>query len=379
MKTNFKVFLVIVSVLVLAGLLYSLVESPGAAPTRPITIGVIAPLTGPVATIGQYMREGLTIAEEEIKEQGGIQGRPFQLLYEDTIADPKLSVTAVQRLINLHNARVIIGDYRSPNTLAVAPIVEAAEVILISPGSQADKLSTAGDFIFRTQVTAESEAKKLADFLVIERKVKEVSSIVTDQDYGISFEQKFSVFFEQQGGKVLSKQRVATDEKDYGTILLKIKASNTDTVVLAVGGLAGGLIARQAQELGLSLHFVASSIIQTEDLLNVGKNAVEGLVYVYPYDEASQEKTQQEFRQRYRERFGKENDVIAANSYDALMLAAGAMGSCGEETECIKEWLYDVQNYQGASGILSFDQNGDVKKPLTVKVVQNGKFAAANY
>ncbi len=373
MKTSTKISIGVILLAAIIGVTWIVVmQEPQSK--APMKIGVIAPLTGPVGVIGQYMQEGLLLAQREINERGGIQGRSLELVFEDTIVDPKLSVSAMQKFIDIDNIKVVIGDYRSSNTLAVAPIAEEKKVILISPGSQADSLSEAGDYIFRTQVTAEVEAEKLADVIKNQLEETQVSTIVTNQDYGISFEEKFTIFFKEKGGRVLLNNRAETQETDYRTMLLKSKEKGIDMIVLAVGGLAGGLIANQAKELGLSFTFVASSIIQTGELLEVGKGNVEGFLYVYPY--AHMTKEQEVFTQNYKKAYGRENEVIAANSYDALMLAAEAIEMCEEDTSCIKDELYEVKNYSGASGVLSFDENGDVIKPLIIKTVKDGKFVS---
>ncbi len=339
----------------------------------PIKIGVIAPLTGPVANIGEYMQEGLELAREEINKGGGVNGRKIELLFEDTVVDPKLSVAAARKFIEVDEVKVIIGDYRSPNTLAVAPIAEENQVILISPGSQSDKISEAGDYVFRTQVNVDAEAKKLAEFTAGELSVKSVSLIVLNHDYGISFEEDFRSYFT---GEIDDVHKVGSKETDFRTVLLKVKNSGSPVVVLAIGGKTGGLLANQAKELGLDTMFVATSIIQTADLVKAGGSSVEGWIYTYPYQPSGKE--QLLFSRNYRERYGKENDVIAANSFDALMLISRAMRKCDEDTSCIKEFLYNVKNYQGASGTLSFDSKGDVLKPIALKTVRNGKFVPYN-
>ena len=85
-----------------------------------------------------------------------------------------------------------------------------------------------------------------------------------------------------------------------------------------------------------------------------------------------------QFSQSYLEKYGEIPSLTAANSYDALKLIAKAIEKHGEDAEKAKVFLLSIKDYPGASGVLSFDQNGDVKKPIFIKQIKDGKFQKAD-
>lgn len=102
---------------------------------EPYKIGAIFAITGPAAWLGEPERNSVRMLQEEINAQGGINGHPLDLVIEDTVGEETRSVLAVNKLINKDNVLAIIGPSRSGTTMAVIPIVEKAEVPLISCAS----------------------------------------------------------------------------------------------------------------------------------------------------------------------------------------------------------------------------------------------------
>ena len=101
---------------------------------------------------------------------------------------------------------------------------------------------------------------------------------------------------------------------------------------------------------------------------------VEGLTYPYPYDIASDDVVVREFIAAYQAKYDELPDLTAADSYDALKMLALAISEVGEDPYAVKEYLLSIEDYHGGSGVLRFDENGDVEKPLLIKQIQNGKF-----
>jgi hypothetical protein len=87
---------------------------------------------------------------------------------------------------------------------------------------------------------------------------------------------------------------------------------------------------------------------------------------------------QKEFEQKYVARYGESAGFVAAEAYDNFMILAKALESCVEsdyDPDCLKEEILKVQNYIGASGIISFNREDySVDKPIILKTVRNGEF-----
>lgn len=100
---------------------------------------------------------------------------------------------------------------------------------------------------------------------------------------------------------------------------------------------------------------------------------MDGVKYILP--DKPQGPVVEKFASDYQGRFGTPPGLFAAEGYDCIMLLAQGIKSCKgvADSNCVKEFLYSVRNYQGASGTISFDKNGDVIKPMAVREIQNGK------
>ena len=114
---------IIITLLVLIGAVvffrYSLDERQ-----KPYKIASILPLTGKNGNYGMLIKNGLELAKEEINKNGGIKGRSLEIIYEDDQADPKLAVSATEKIINFDNVPIIFGPWASSSVLAMAPIAE---------------------------------------------------------------------------------------------------------------------------------------------------------------------------------------------------------------------------------------------------------------
>jgi len=196
-----------------------------------IKIGVMTPLTGESAKYGQDIKRGYDLATEEINEKGGIQGKKLLLIYEDDEGKPDKAVSAAQKLIQRDKVSVILGALWSSPTLAVAPIAEKNKVVLLSSGSSSPKITDAGDYIFRNEISEAYGAKESAK-LYFNAGFKKIATIYINNDYGIGVRDITKEIYEQLGGVVTTSEAFEQDEKDFRTQLLKIKETNPEAILI---------------------------------------------------------------------------------------------------------------------------------------------------
>ncbi|KKS39727.1 hypothetical protein A3E04_01890 [Candidatus Kuenenbacteria bacterium RIFCSPHIGHO2_12_FULL_42_14] len=372
MKKQIWIPILIIAV-VIVGLVIFLPKSKKQVDKEPIKIGVILPLTGTSADAGQYVKSGLVMAEKEINDNLNLKYN-VELFFEDSQYKSEVAVTAINKLISVDKINYIIGEYGSSQTLAITPIAEQNKVILLTPASQATKITTAGDFIFRTQTTAKQEADFFSDFVYKAIGNKRLNILALNTDYGLSYIENFSSFYEKIGGNLGLSQTFDAKEVDFRTILLKSKADKAEAVILTGNRNMNGLILKQIKELDLTFQLFATSVTEGKELLEIAGEQAEGLVYPYPFDAESENFAQKSFQERYQKIYGSKSEMLAANGYDTLSLLSYCFEKVGTEVEKVKNCLYGVKDYQGASGVLSFDKNGDVVKEFILKTIKNGQF-----
>jgi len=369
-----KLWIIIVVVsIVIVGIV--LIATQTEKESNEIKIGVIGPLTGIRAMGGTYMRNGLEIALEEINSKGGIKGEQIKLIYEDDKYEPSIAVSGFRKLVDVDGVKMVIGFQNSSCLLAVAPIAEQQRIIVIGYGTQASKISDAGDYIFRTQISSLDEIPVISEFIKNKLNISEISVLYLNTDYGVEYKDALKSTFEASlQDKIIAIDLFEVETTDYKTQLGKVTQQNPQAIFIIGSSKHVGMIVKQAKELGIKTSFIASSPVEGEDVLTIAGTLVDGIIYPYPYDVESEDKEQEAFRKKYKERYGMLPEMLAANAYDALKILADGIGKCGQNIGCIKDFLYTVKDYHGASGLLSFDSKGDVHKPIIIKKIEDGKF-----
>ncbi len=338
-----------------------------------IIIGSTLPLSGDAAVWGKNTQEGIDLALEEINAAGGVLGRKLVVVYEDTRALPKEGVTAYHKLTTVDKVKVIIDDSVSSVTLAMAPLAQNDHVVIIATGATAPKISEAGEFIFRVWNSDAFEGEVSADYAFDMLGLRSVAILYINNEYGKGLEQVFKPRFEERGGNIPISESFAQSATDIRTQLTKIQASKPDGLYVVGYPKEIPIALKQAKELGLSLPLIGTVAMQDPQLIQTAGDATEGLMFPYPRDPSGQDITR--FKEAFQKKYGKEPGITADVGYDAAKMIAKAMElSGGIAGEDIRKGLNMLKDYPGVSGTMTFDENGDVHKPMGVKIVKSGSF-----
>ncbi len=365
---------VLVGIVVIAVVVGILVYPKKTKEPEVIKIGAILVLTGPDAKAGQSAREGIELAVNEINSAGGIKGNLLEIVYEDDAGDPAKAVSAAKKLIDIDKVPAVIGPMWSSSVLAVAPIAEKKKVVILSPTASAPSITKAGDYIFRNTYSDVFEGTKDAEFAYKKLGYKQAAVIHINIDAGVEIVDVFQKKFEEMGGKVILREAYEPKTADFRSILLKLKDVNVDFVYLMGYNEMGQLI-KQMREIGIRLPILSTIMVEISDVLKIAGEAAEGIVYSYPsYDPEKGGAVVKKFAETFHKEFGHKPDPEAAFSYDAIKLLALAMKKEGFSSDDIKRGLYSIKNYYGVTGTTSFDENGDVIKPIGFKKIENGKY-----
>jgi len=340
---------------------------------EPIKIGTVLALSGNVASLSERVHNAIEFAVDEVNKK-----YPFNLevISEDTQGDVTVAVSAINKLINIDGVNIIIGAIRSNNTLAIAPIAEENKVILMTPVSSAEDITSAGDYIFRNRETAKSHGVGIAEFLFNSGATK-TALFTANSANSKSYSESFKNRFEDLGGSVLFKVDYIEDTIDFRTDIRKALASDIDAIYIANAlGNDGGILLRQIRELGFDGMVTMSVAVESDEFVDAAREASEGLIYSFQAFDPN-DPTVSKYAKGYKERFGMESDGFAANGYDAINIIAMAIDGCGGtdvDTDCIRDFLYDVKDYPGVGGLTTFDENGDADKPIQIKTIKDGEF-----
>src|SRR5216684_4822965 len=234
------------------------VGAPAAQAQDSVKVGVIQPLSGPVAASGNYVRMGAEIARDWINGKGGVLGRKVELLIEDNKSDPKEAATAAEKLIVRDKVPVIVGAWGSSMTLAAMPKLEEYGVPMVVETSSAATITKRGNpWIFRISPPSEMEALGLEKYLDA-LGVRQADLMAVNTDWGRGAVLAFSVMLRRRGLGVGTVEYMDQAATDMSAQLTKIKSAGGDTLFLTTGVEQITLVLRQAQE-----QRVAARVITT--------------------------------------------------------------------------------------------------------------------
>jgi len=342
-----------------------------------LKVGVIVTSTGVGAYLGEQSLKGIEFALEEINNTGGVNGRKVEIVVEDSKTEPAAAVNAINKLINVDGVHFIIGDSWTSTTASMVPVANKNEVILISPIATLDDLAQ-DDFFFRTLPTIKNLMQPLAEYLYENKNVRTVAFLRSDTPFGVEHVKDFTEAFVTLGGTVVAEEGFPISSTDVRSQIAKVKLKNPDAIFnLHASGPRVGLLIRQAQELNVNPVWIGTYASENDALIKEYSNEIEGLIYPYPYIVDPSNPSAQKFIESFTQKYNEYPDLTVVNSYDAFKILLSAINSAGEDPYAIKKYLLNMSNYQGASGTLSFDENGDVLKPIFIKEVHEGKFIQA--
>lgn len=376
-NTSKAIMAIIVIIIIVAGVWYGIAKKTGEEVSKvkgPIKIGFSTALSGDAAAWGLPIKKGAEIALDKVNQEGGVNGRKLELIFEDDKCDGKEGVTVANKLINVDKVPAVIGTVCSAATLAMAPIAEQNKVLLLSSGASAPALRDAGDYIFTIYPLDNYEASIAAGFAYEKLNKRSAAILYGNNDYGKGAKEVIEQEFQNKGGKISISESYLLGSKDFRAQLTKIKNSGAD--VLLIWGQPNEMvpILSQIKELGIQVPIVTTSaIIETDDLKKAGLQLAEGVIYTI-FETVTNDNARY-LNNEYQKRYNEDGGWLSAIGYDVVLLAAEAIKNNGADGTQMKDYLYTVKNFPGASGNMSFDEYGTVIKNFVFKTVKNGQFA----
>ena len=210
MKTN-----KLVAMMALAGL-----NTVALAQSGPIRIGVVTPLTGTYAGIGEQVKWGLNLAAKEINASGGVMGRQIELIYEDEEANPSVAVQKAEKLFQTSKVDFLTGTVNSGSTLAVGQVAERNNKLMATTVSFADSITgeRCSSNVFRVNARAGMQSAALAAWVASTKPGAQVFYLGPDYEMGRSTVAAFKSAAEGKGAKSVGELFAPLDNKDHSLV-----------------------------------------------------------------------------------------------------------------------------------------------------------------
>ena len=341
----------------------------------PIRLGVIVDVSGPSASLGIAGRNGMQLAVEEANANGGIQGRPIELLYRDDGFDPQQAKRAAEELIAA-KVDAALGPMTSTIAEQLAPQFTAAGILLMGATPLSPLLAGRDDQFFRTLSHTNPDARDIVTHLQQQYGLRRVNVIIELSNH--TFTRPWLVDFEQHlrsaGGTIDAVVEFNRDpETDFAALAQRALANQPAAVVLVSSALDTALLATQLRQRDPELKLATPGWAAADALLEMGGRAVEGIITAQSFDMNDQSKAFVDFKQRYQARFAQGIDTAAITAYNAtrVLLEALQQRLPGEQP---KQTLLRIRKFQGLQHLIVFDDFGDSDSRLYPMVVRDGRF-----
>ena len=339
--------------------------SKTAAPAAPagvtVKIAHAGPLTGSIAHLGKDDENGVALAVAQANAQKlTIDGKPvtFQMQSEDDQADPKVGTTVAQKLVDAKVAAVI-GHLNSGVSIPASEVYSKAGIPMISGSATNPALTERGlKTVFRTVGRDDQQGPAIAAYIAGELKGARAAIVDDKTAYGEGLAVEVERALKAAGVQIVARERTTDKDTDFKAVLTKIKARNPDVVFHGGMDATGGLMLKQARELGIKAHFTFGDGACTDEMAQLAGPAGEGLACSQaglPAAAASRE-----FLEAFNKKYGP-TKLYAPFYYDATNVVIEAMRKA-DSTDPVKftPEIYKV-SHQGATGKIEFDAKGDRK------------------
>ncbi|EHA1198778.1 ABC transporter substrate-binding protein [Campylobacter coli] len=343
---------------------------------KTINLGVVLPLTGPVAAYGQDVFNGIELANKLNAKLDN--GDEVKLIVIDTKGDKLETTSAVNRLIAQDKVIGIIGEATTPNTIQAISIVEDKKIPLIAPVASGDKLLEGKKYASRVCFSDSFQGDKFASYVTKELNLKNAVVIIDQSNvYSLGLAKAFEKSLKENGGKVIKKIAISSGDKDFRAVVSQLKSLNPDFVYMPIYHPEAALIARQAKQIGFDKLLAAGDGVNNQTFIDLGSTAVNGVVFTDSFDSSNPSTARgKTFINEYEKIKGNANlPAFSAMGADAYYVMLNAMNACQNTltSECINEKIHQTSNYEGVGGIISIDASGNAIRPVVIKEIQDGK------
>ena len=355
-----------------------------ASAEQTLVIGGTGPLTGDYATYGTSVRNGATLAAEEINEAGGVNGILFDVKMEDDQADPEKAINGYSILVE-EGMQVSLGAVTSGACLSLIEEAQVDGMLVITP-SASQKECVQYDNCFRVCFTDPMQGVYAADF-ISDNAIATKVAIIYDKsnDYSVGIHDNFVSRAGEVGIDVVTDQAFTSQSNiDFSVQLQAVKDSGAELVFLPIYAQEAAYILTQAKSAGIEATFFGCDGLDGI-LTKIGEgntDACEGVMLLTPFAADAQDEKTVNFTTKYKEQFGETPDQFAADAYDAVYAIKAAMEQAGItdlDDPDLNEKLISAMTeitVEGVTGTMTWDAEGEPSKSATAVVIKDGAYVA---
>ena len=334
----------------------SLALAPLASAQESVRIGVVQPMTGPVAYDGNIYVNTVKMLVDDLNAKGGVLGKKIELVIEDGACNPAQSVNAAEKLIVRDKVVGLLGAFCSTSTAAVMEVAKKHKVPLVTGISTAAQLTEQGNpYFFRAVATTPMLGNAFGPVLPKAVKAKRFAFLTLNDDWGRSMQASYPKAIESGGGQIVANEFFQQSDLQFLSQITKVKAANPDAIVLAANTQQAVALSKQIRELGVTVPLIGEGAWSSDSYIKLAGPAAEGVYglveYVYTIKSPENEAFVKEFQAKLKENPSK----FAGAAHNVLHIMVDAIRRAGAaDPEKIRAAL-EQTDYNGLVGNIKFD------------------------
>ncbi len=356
---------------------------------EPYRIGAVLSMTGTYAGLGEPEKNALEMEVARINEDGGVNGHPIEIIYEDDATDADTAVAATSRLIDKEGVLAIIGATGTGGTMAMRGEINRAGIPQISP---AGGTVITGDFdplVFQTPWSNSLVVPYTLDYIA-EQGISKIGIIADSGGFGADGLAVLEANLADAGLEAVATEAFNAGDTDMSAQLTKIQGAGAEAVVMWTAGKEASIIATNMKDLGMTIPLYGSHGNARVEFIEGAGAAAEGFRFAAGkilIPEAYGDTTEAyqvalDFIDRYSAEYGKAPDTFAGHAYDALHITVNAMSTLDEDFTAaeLRDAIEATTGFVGIGGTFTYgadDHNGMTADDLVMYEVKDGTWVLA--
>jgi branched-chain amino acid transport system substrate-binding protein len=341
---------------------------------QPIKIGYTGSLSAFNSDLGISGRNGATLAVRDINEAGGILGHKLMLVPKDDFGDPDQAVETDEAFLK-ENIRLIVGHMTSQMSVKTVPYINEQQILMISPTIALDSLSGQDDFFFRVIPTNKTQALALSHRMASDG-IRKTAVIIDKKNllFTKTLRDFFLEDFQKNGGQVLYTCEFESADQ-LSDCAQRIKTRQPEGVLIIAASESVAVFSQRMLQLGIQARIFGPAWAMTASLVEHGGKSMEGAQFVSYFDNTSEALAYGRFRDGYLATYGNEPNFASCLAYESVKVLADAMAACGStDPVVLRQYMKTHQVFDGLSGLITFDDFGDVDRPVYIYKIEDGQF-----
>ncbi|MDE0792693.1 MAG: ABC transporter substrate-binding protein [SAR324 cluster bacterium] len=337
-----------------------------------VKVGFNVPLTGFAAADGESALNGAKLAVNQANANGGINGKQIELVIYDDQASPKEAVPIANRLIEKDGVKVAVSGSYSGSTRAAAGVFQAAGIPYISAYAIHPGITRAGKYVFRTSFMGEVQGRAGALLIGQTMQLKRVVVITLKNDFGKSLAAGFKAEAANFGIEIINEYEYSIPDRQFGPIVAKVRADKPDAIYASGYFFTAGPLVNQLRSGGVTVPIIGQEGYDSEQFIKIAGAASEGVIITTSLDRDSNSPETRSFITEYEKLTRNKVDMVAASGHTALNVVIAALRIAGTSNpKAIRNAIAQTQ-LTAATGHISFNALGEVRKNVQVQIVRNG-------